>query len=279
MNIGIIGIGAIGGTIAKKLAKAGHTVKVANSRGKDAVKDFAAEIGASPSDLLDIGADADVLIISIPYGAIPDLPGSVFASLSKDAIVVDTGNFYPEVRNEKIDGLGEGQTESVWLSMQIHRPVIKAFNTLLAYSLAGPGKEKGAEGRQSPLIVAVQSPEYVQKVSYISAALMGFQFSAYYGAPTIILVFETARAGDAEMGIIDASAVCTNMVNAAYAVGLGSCWIHRCKEVFETLEGKALLREWGITEPVRGVASIASGYANCPHPKARARREGYVVKV
>lgn len=135
------------------------------------------------------------------------------------------------------------------------------------------------EGRQSPLIVAVQSPEYVERVSYISAALMGFRFSAYYGAPTIILVFETARAGDAEMGIIDASAVCTNMVNAAYAVGLGSCWIHRCKEVFETPEGKELLCEWGITEPVRGVASIALGYADCPHPKARARREGYVVKV
>lgn len=147
MNIGVIGIGAIGGTIAKKLVKAGHSVKVANSRGKDAVKDFATEIGASPSDLSDIGAGVDVLVISIPYGAIPDLPGSVFASLSKDAIVVDTGNFYPEVRNEKIDGLGDGQTESLWLSRLINRPVIKAFNTLLAYSLAELGKEKGAEGR------------------------------------------------------------------------------------------------------------------------------------
>ncbi len=147
MTIGIIGIGAIGGTIAKKLAKAGHTVKVANSRGKEAVRDFASEIGAVPSDLADIGEGADVLIISIPYGAIPDLPDSVFAGLSEDAIVVDTGNFYPEVRNEKIDGLGDGQTESLWLSGRIGRPVVKAFNTLLAYSLAELGKEKGAEGR------------------------------------------------------------------------------------------------------------------------------------
>lgn len=147
MNIGIVGIGAIGGTIAKKLVKAGHTVKVANSRGKDAVKDFAAEIGAVPSDLADIGEGIDVLILSIPYGAIPDLPGSIFAKLSKDAIIVDTGNFYPEVRSEKIDGLGEGQTESLWLSKRINRPVVKTFNNLLAFSLAGLGKEKGAEGR------------------------------------------------------------------------------------------------------------------------------------
>ncbi len=147
MNIGIIGIGAIGGTIAKKLAKAGHFVKVANSHGKDAVKVFASTIGAAPSDLADIGGEVDVLIISIPYGAIPDLPGSVFESLSKDAIIVDTGNFYPEVRGEKIEGLGEGQTESLWFSKLIGRPVVKTFNNLLAYSLAELGKEKGAEGR------------------------------------------------------------------------------------------------------------------------------------
>ena len=147
MNIGIIGIGAIGGTIAKKLVKAGHMVKVANSRGKDAVRDFAAEIGAVPADLSDIGEGLDVLIISIPYGAIPGLPDSVFAGLAEKAIVVDTGNFYPEVRNEKIDGLGEGQTESLWLSKLIRRPVVKTFNNLLAYSLAELGREKGAEGR------------------------------------------------------------------------------------------------------------------------------------
>ncbi len=147
MNIGIIGIGAIGGTIAKKLVKAGHTVKVANSRGKDAAREFADESGAVPSDLADIGEGIDVLILSIPYGAIPNLPDSVFTGLSENAIVVDTGNFYPEVRNEKIDGLGDGQTESLWLSKRINRPVVKAFNNLLAYSLAELGKEKGAEGR------------------------------------------------------------------------------------------------------------------------------------
>ncbi len=162
MNIGVIGIGAIGGTIAKKLAKAGHTVKVANSRGKDAVKDFASEIGAVPSDLTDIGEGVDVLIISIPYGAIPDLPGSVFDKLPENAIIVDTGNFYPEVRNEQIDGLGDGETESLWLSKRIGRPVVKTFNNLLAYTLAELGREKGAEGR---IAMQVAGDDEAQKMT------------------------------------------------------------------------------------------------------------------
>ena len=147
MNISIIGVGAIGGTIARKLAKAGHYVKVANSRGKDAVKEFADEIGGYPSDLNEISEDADVLIVSVPYGAISNLPESIFTKLSDDAIVIDTGNYYPEVRNEHIEGLGNGKIESLWFSNIINRPVIKAFNTLLAYSLAELGKDKREEGR------------------------------------------------------------------------------------------------------------------------------------
>ena len=93
MKIGIIGVGAIGGTIARKLAKAGHDVKVANSRGKEAVKDFADEIGAIPSDLMEISKDIGVLILSVPYTAIDTLPEGVFANLNGDAFVIDTGNF------------------------------------------------------------------------------------------------------------------------------------------------------------------------------------------
>lgn len=147
MNIGIIGIGAIGGTIAKKLVKTGHNVKIANSRGKSAVKEFADEIGANPSDLREISQNIDVLIVSIPYGAITNLPEDIFENLDDNTIVIDTGNYYPEVRNENIDALGNGEVESLWFSNQIKRPVIKAFNTLLAYSLAELGKTKEEENR------------------------------------------------------------------------------------------------------------------------------------
>ena len=101
----------------------------------------------------------------------------------------------------------------------------------------------------------------------------------YYGAPTIIIIFATEIARTEELGILDASAVCTNMLNAAYAVGLGSVWIDRAHEIFELEEGKALLKKWDIKEKVRGVASIALGYADMPNPEPKPRREGYIVKV
>lgn len=147
MKIGIIGIGAIGGTIAKKLAEKGHSVKVANSRGKDSVKEFADEIGGQPSDLNEISENIEVLIISVPYGAIESIPKEIFTKLPSDAIVVDTGNYYPEMRDDAIEGLGNGEVESLWLSKHIGRPVIKSFNTLLAYSLSEFGKENGEDGR------------------------------------------------------------------------------------------------------------------------------------
>lgn len=143
MKIGVIGVGAIGGTIAKKLADAGNELKVANSRGKDAVKEFADEIGAEPSDMNEIYEDVDVLIISIPYGAVSSLPESMFIKLPQDAIIIDTGNYYPEMRDAQIEGLGNGEAESLWLSNLINKPVVKAFNTLLAHSLSELGCEKG----------------------------------------------------------------------------------------------------------------------------------------
>lgn len=140
-------------------------------------------------------------------------------------------------------------------------------------------------GLQSPLIVSVQNPDDVAKLNELSAAILekgaGVKRPGlpYYGAPTIILIFYTEIAKSDYFGILDSSAVCTNMLNAAYAVGLGSCWIHRCKEIFELEEGKALLRKWGINEKVVGVASIALGYSDMEQPLPRPRRDGYVIKI
>lgn len=160
MKIGVIGVGAIGGTIAKKLANAGHDLKVANSRGKDAVKEFADEIGAQSSDMDEISQDVDVLIISIPYGAISSLPESLFEKLPECAVIIDTGNYYPEMRDAPIEGLGNGEAESLWVSNLIKKPVVKAFNTLLAHSLAELGCDKGQEGR---LAMQVAGDDEAQK--------------------------------------------------------------------------------------------------------------------
>ena len=136
-----------------------------------------------------------------------------------------------------------------------------------------------AMGLQSPLIVSVQDKDDVAELNRLSAKVAGREGQMYYGAPTIIIVFYTEIARSDYFGILDASSVITNMLNAAYAVGLGSCWIHRSKEIFEMDEGIALLKKWGINEKVVGVASMALGYSDMPHPESKPRREGYVIKI
>ncbi len=135
------------------------------------------------------------------------------------------------------------------------------------------------KGTQSPLILAIQNKEDIATLNRLSAEIMGMNprpgTTPYYGAPTILIVLSTDLAASEFLGVLDAASVTTNLLNAAYAVGLGSCWIHRAKEIFELEEGKALLRKWGINEPVKGVASIALGYSDMPQPSPRPRREGY----
>ena len=132
-------------------------------------------------------------------------------------------------------------------------------------------------GTQGVKIIAVQNPEDVAAVDALNAKILNKpDMHPYYGAPTIILIFETDASFTREL---DGAAVCTNMVNAAYAAGLGSCWIHRCKPMFETDEGKALLKKWGVTEHLTGVASIALGYADCDAPTPKPRKEDYILRV
>ena len=134
-------------------------------------------------------------------------------------------------------------------------------------------------GKQSPVILVLQDEEKVNKAKALNAKVMGTDRDPYYGAPVILLVLATERAVNEEIAILDAAAVTTNLLNAAYAAGLGSCWIHRCKEMFAMEEGKALLKEWGIEENLRGVCSIALGYADCDHPVPIPRKENYIIKL
>ena len=133
-----------------------------------------------------------------------------------------------------------------------------------------------ARGMQSPFFIAVQDKEDIVTINNLSRQIMGRDFpSPYYGAPTLILVFYDRGITNDEFGVLDASAAITNMLNAAYALGLGSCWIHRCHQMFEMEEGKALLKKWGIKEDLVGVASFAVGYADQEQPKPRPRKENF----
>lgn len=152
MEIGVIGVGAIGGTIARKLSAKGHSVRVANSRGPDAVKELSGEIGAAAVDVYGAVNGADVVILSIPFPAIEELPTDLFDAAPSDLVIIDTGNYYPEMRDPRIAEIDAGMPESVWVSKRIGRPVIKAYNNILAPSLAELGQPEGSPGR---LAVAV----------------------------------------------------------------------------------------------------------------------------
>lgn len=131
-------------------------------------------------------------------------------------------------------------------------------------------------GAQSPIMVVVQDKETIEKLSKMNAAVMGKDIDPFYGAPTVVVVL-TAR--DSHTGVEDASLVMGNLMNAAYSIGVNSCWIHRAKEVFDSEEGKALLKEWGIEGDYLGVGHCLLGYCDGPLPKARPRKENYVYYV
>lgn len=147
MKFGIIGTGSIGGALARKLSAAGDHVRVANSRGIEGVRAFAQEIGAVPTDVHGAVAGANVIILAIPLPAMRELPANLFNEVPIGTTIIDTSNYYPGLRDSRIPEIDGGMTESIWVARQIGRPVIKAFNNALAYTLAELGKPKGAPYR------------------------------------------------------------------------------------------------------------------------------------
>ena len=157
-------------------------------------------------------------------------------------------------------------------AVRAYRPEQISDEALYAVLDAGTWAPTG-RNRQTPVIVAVQNAEERDEVSRLNAKIMGADRDPYYGAPTIILIL----AENDEFAQLNGAAVTTNMLNAAHAVGLGSCWIHRPRQMFETPEGKALLRRWGLDESLVGVASIALGYTDGEEPKPTPRKENYYI--
>lgn len=135
-----------------------------------------------------------------------------------------------------------------------------------------------AMGKQSPFIVAIQDPETLAKVEKLNAAVTGNPDAhTFYGAPTVVVVF-----GDPTIpfGIADGNLVIGNMLNAAFAAGVDSCYIWRAKESFESEEGKALMKEWGIPEQYQGIGNVILGYG-LPEGKkdAAPRKADYIKKI
>ncbi|MGI6172583.1 MAG: nitroreductase [Christensenellales bacterium] len=132
-------------------------------------------------------------------------------------------------------------------------------------------------GKQSPIIVAVRDKATRDALSKMNAAVMGSKGDPFYGAPVVVVVLADKNCGTYRE---DGSLVIGNMLIAAHALGLSSCWVHRAKEVFESSEGKALLRKWGITGDYEGIGNCILGYgAEGGVRDVAPRKKNYIVKV
>lgn len=131
-------------------------------------------------------------------------------------------------------------------------------------------------GLQSPRIVVITNKAVRDRLSELNAQVLGTQSDPFYDAPVILLVLANR---EYPTYLYDGSLVMGNLMNAAHSLGLGSCWIHRAKEIFNMPEGKALLEQWGIHGDYEGIGHVALGYAmqepNAPKP----RKDNYAVWV
>ena len=146
MKVGIVGAGHIGGTLTRRLRALGYDVSVANSRGPETLAGLAAETGATAVSIMDVAADKDLVIVAIPEKSVPSLPRDLLARTPATAVIVDTGNYYPQ-RDGRIADIEDGMTESGWVAEQLGRPVVKAFNNIMAQHLMDGGKPASAAKR------------------------------------------------------------------------------------------------------------------------------------
>ena len=129
---------------------------------------------------------------------------------------------------------------------------------------------------QSPIMIAVQDKETIKQLSRINAQIMGVSSDPFYGAPTVVVVLARAESPHA---VQDGSLVLGNLMNAAHAIGLGSCWINRAKETFETEEAKSFLKSLGIDGEYEAVGNCVVGYIEGEYPNVRPRKENYIYYI
>mgnify|MGYP000174574856 CR=1 FL=1 len=131
-------------------------------------------------------------------------------------------------------------------------------------------------GKQSPIIIAVTNKEIRDKFSKMNAEIMGVDSDPFYGAPAMLIVLAKK---ERPTYVYDGSLVMGNLMLAAHELGIGSCWIHRAKEEFESDWGRNLLRSLGVNGDYEGIGHCALGYADGDYPAAPARNEGRIFYV
>lgn len=172
--------------------------------------------------------------------------------------------------NETLKVLKERRSIRKYRAEQVREEDLNAI--LEAGTWAATGKNL-----QSPVMVVVQDQETISYMSKLNAQIQGNpNADPFYGAPTVVVVLAD---GENYNWMADGSLVMGNLMNAAWAIGVGSCWINRAKELFDMPEGKELLKKWGLPETLRGVGNCILGYIDGDIPAPKPRKADYIVRV
>ncbi len=171
--------------------------------------------------------------------------------------------------NEVIKTIEERRSIRAYRNEQVAEDQLNTILEAASYAPSGMGQ-------QASMMVAVQDPQVIAQMSGLNARVMGMDIDPFYGAPTVVVVFaDRERLTYVE----DGSLVIGTMMLAASSVGVDSCWIHRAKETFETEEGMALKKQWGIPENYVGIGNCILGYAEGETPDAAERKPGRIVRA
>ena len=168
--------------------------------------------------------------------------------------------------NETINNLVNRRSVRSYQNKQIDE---EALQQILQAGLYAPS----GMGRQPTIMVVIQDEATIKEVSRLNGAVMNSDSDPFYGAPTVIVVLADSTVPTYRE---DGSLVMGNLMNAAHSLGIGSCWIHRAKEEFETEIGKEFLKQWGIPDNYVGIGHCILGYPDGNLPEAKPRKEDYV---
>lgn len=172
------------------------------------------------------------------------------------------------MNNEVLTCLEERRSVRKYKDEQISDAQLEAILRAGLYAPTGMNK-------QSPVMAVFQDKEIIAKLSRLNAEAMGRDVDPFYGAPTVIMVLADKNVFT---WVEDGALVMGNLMNAAHAVGVDSCWIHRAGNVSEMPEGREILRSMGIGDEYVGVGNCILGYRDCEYPEARDRRPGRIFK-
>lgn len=175
--------------------------------------------------------------------------------------------------NEVMQMLRERRSIRRYKAEQLRGEDLKAILECGAYAAS-------AKGKQSAYMVAVQDRDTIELLRRLNAEIWGKpEIDPFYGAPTVVVALADPEATTADNADRDGALVIGNLMDAAWSLGIASCWVNRAKETFERPEGKELLRKWGLPERLIGVGNCILGYAAGEIPAPLPRKEGHILYI